>query len=513
MAFVPSKYQEEIFKWMRDPQGSLSVDAKAGAAKTTTAVMGMSMLPGKLYNKLFAAFNKSIVDELKKKLPQSVTCQTMHSLGYAALRAGVSGVRKWDLENGNTKYRYMARDIRVEPQYGDKKAVQDALLSLLNFAQLTMTPLDVDSLVEMAERFNVELPSTMPLDQACEIVKGMLEHGRSQAEEGLISFSDMIYMPLLMELNIPKYDFIALDECQDLNKAQMTLMARAMAKGGNMLAVGDPNQAIYGFAGAEADSFFQVRDHFKAASLPLNFCYRCPESVIKEAQKIVPGIEAPPNTRVGIVDTITEENFKQQLRRGDMVLCRTTAPLINLCFELISRRIQAKVKARYNGASMANTIRTIMKREQDVKKFPGLAQEYLISQLAALRQRLGSESAQESVTDRVECLQICYTSFEPRSVEDFTRQVSDLFADDGKSPITLCTVHRAKGLENPRVFIIKPEKLPLIWKNQSPTQMQQEMNLRYVAITRAQEELYFVESAPEGDGMTMSNPGIPGISV
>lgn len=77
--------------------------------------------------------------------------------------------------------------------------------------------------------------------------------------------------------------------------------------------------------------------------------------------------------------------------------------------------------------------------------------------------------------------------------------------DEGKSPIRLSTIHRVKGLQNPRVFIIRPEKMPLVWKGQSPAEFRQENNLRYVAITRAQKELYYVltpdDEQPELPGM------------
>lgn len=492
MTFIPSKYQEAIFGWFKDPSGPIAVGAVAGSGKTTTLVKGFNQMnrPG---NKLFAAFNKSIVDELKKRLPSSVNCQTFHSLGYSALRSSLPDVRRWDIENGNVKYRAMARDLSVPASYGDKRVIQDTVLSLLNYAQLTLTPLNVPDLVEMADRFGLDIPLSFPIEEACEVVKEMLLAGRKSAEKGLISYSDMIYMPLVMDLNLPKYSLIAADECQDLNKGQMTLLMRAMATGGNFVAVGDRNQAIYQFAGAESDSFDQLKAHFSAEELELNYCYRCPQSVIEEAQKIVPHIECPEGTRAGIVGTVGEEKFKNMLTRGDMVLCRLTAPLVKLCFQLIAQRIPAKVRGRDIGAQIANTVRQIMKRSDSMSEFPRRMYDWQEAQLNMLRDKLGSEDKQQAVNDKCDCLSICYTMFKPHSIEGFCADISNLFSDS-ESPVTLCTVHRAKGLENPRVFIIKPEKLPLVRKGQTPSQIQQEWNLRYVAVTRAMDELYFVNT-------------------
>jgi superfamily I DNA/RNA helicase len=61
-----------------------------------------------------------------------------------------------------------------------------------------------------------------------------------------------------------------------------------------------------------------------------------------------------------------------------------------------------------------------------------------------------------------------------------------------KGAITFCTCHKSKGLENHRVFILTPERLPMEWKDQLEWQYEQEVNLEYVAYTRAKSELVIV---------------------
>jgi superfamily I DNA/RNA helicase len=58
--------------------------------------------------------------------------------------------------------------------------------------------------------------------------------------------------------------------------------------------------------------------------------------------------------------------------------------------------------------------------------------------------------------------------------------------------VTFSTAHKSKGLEADRVLILLPDKLPLTWKGQQPWEFEQEMNLKYVALTRAKKELVFV---------------------
>lgn len=511
MPFVPSPFQEAIFGWFDNPTTPIIVNAVAGSGKTTTIVEGFKRMPRNGDNRLFAAFNSSIVGELRNRLPQSVDCNTFHSIGLSALKRNMPNVRRWDVEKGNLKYRQMARDMRIDRSLGDPKTIQDTVLSLLNYAQVTGAGLTEESLTNVAERFGVELPAGFPVDVAADVVKGMLEEGLNQAENGLISFSDMLWIPYYRKFQPKQYEFIATDECQDMNKVQMWLIENALKKDGKFAAVGDPQQAIYMFAGAENDSFAQIKDYFNAEEMMLSFCYRCPQAVIAEAQKIVPHILAPEGTREGIVATIEDEQFKSMLKRGDMVLCRLTAPLVKLCFQLLGMKIPAKIKGRDIGAQIANTVKQVMKRESDMSQFPTKLYEWENYQLGMLMQKFGSEDQQEAVKDRVAALGVCYTTLNPFSVNSFCEAIKDLFSDEA-SPVTLSTVHRAKGLENPRVFIIRPDKLPLWRKGMTPQQQVQESNLKYVAVTRAKEELYVVNPGEE-DTKPGLNPGIPGITI
>ena len=69
-----------------------------------------------------------------------------------------------------------------------------------------------------------------------------------------------------------------------------------------------------------------------------------------------------------------------------------------------------------------------------------------------------------------------------------------MFTDDNvKNAVVLSTAHKSKGLEANRVLILLPNKLPLKYPQMQPWQERQEMNLKYVALTRARKELIFVD--------------------
>jgi superfamily I DNA/RNA helicase len=78
------------------------------------------------------------------------------------------------------------------------------------------------------------------------------------------------------------------------------------------------------------------------------------------------------------------------------------------------------------------------------------------------------------------------------SIKELISKLEAIFSDNEKDSITLSTIHKCKGLEADNVVIVIPNKLPLVWKNQLDWQFEQEMNLKYVAITRAKKKLYFV---------------------
>jgi len=85
--------------------------------------------------------------------------------------------------------------------------------------------------------------------------------------------------------------------------------------------------------------------------------------------------------------------------------------------------------------------------------------------------------------DKLQALMAIANSNPFQNINQLTEYINRLFSDDN-APVTLCTVHRAKGLEADRVWIIEPDIMPALWKNQQDWQREQEHNLLYVALTR-----------------------------
>ena len=104
---------------------------------------------------------------------------------------------------------------------------------------------------------------------------------------------------------------------------------------GRIIAVGDPAQSIYQFRGADSEAIPNFIDKLRAKTLPLSVTYRCPKSVVRLAQEVVPDIEAAPGAPEGTVRKYSLKNFLNRLNPEISFLSRTNAPLIKYCLKLL----------------------------------------------------------------------------------------------------------------------------------------------------------------------------------
>ena len=99
-----------------------------------------------------------------------------------------------------------------------------------------------------------------------------------------------------------------------------------------------------------------------------------------------------------------------------------------------------------------------------------------------------NEAKIAAIQDKVDCIMILAGGLD--TVSELIAAIERIFSDDTRGTV-LATVHKAKGLEAPRVFILEPSLMPSRWARQ-PWQQEQERNLQYVAVTRALETLVYL---------------------
>jgi len=512
-----SVQQQAVIDWVTGGKGSLELVARAGCGKTFTLMAAIDAIAEhKLGDVALMAYNKSIATELKnrlvaKKIDWKVAqAGTVHSFGFAAWRKVAPKVEV-DENKSYTIIDSMVDKAAHKCVYRDAAPLIAKVVAHAKgraFGHL-INQCSREAWLDIWEHFGLdeELADAGPHSQsdvlraACKVFKRSLELCSE-----VIDFDDMILAPLVFKARFWPKDWILVDESQDTNPARRALaLAMLKPRTGRMIFVGDDRQAIYGFTGADSDSMAQLKHVTSATTLPLNVTYRCPKSVVQLAQSIVADITAHDSAPQGVVRAIEYNDlFDSALTKADAILCRNTAPLINCAYALISAGTPCRVEGREIGTGLIKLARRWKVSALD--KLLDKLEEYEARETAKLMSQ-DKESAVEGLQDKLACLRLMIERVTRKglhSVNDLVAEITTMFGDVKEGQVAdvlmLGTIHRSKGREWPRVFILgRTRFLPSPYAKKEWQQVQ-EQNLEYVAITRAQQELIDVDMPKEGEG-------------
>lgn len=497
-----SPQQQAFLDWCERGSGSAVLEAVAGAGKTTTLIEGCRRIQGQV---AVMAYNKKIADEIKGKLEKAgldwrkAQGGTAHSFGFAAYRKHRKNVR---VDEDKVRKLLDAEVTDAHPLVMYREAVEQLISLAKQTAIGIVTSMqDRDAWEQMAEHFDVfdeedegQVPPEVKLG-VIRLARDLLQ--RSTADLDTVDFDDMIYMPLYHRCRFWQFDVVMVDEAQDTNAARRALVRAMLRRGGRVIAVGDPRQAIYGFTGADSDALDLIAQDHSCRRLPLTVTYRCPKAVVRFAQQWVSHITAADSAPEGIVSEMSMADFlaRNDLDGSSVVLSRTTKPLVSLAFKLI----RARKPCRIEGSDVAARIKKLIKRWK-VKNLDALEarlETYLAKETTKLLAKK-KETQLAAVEDAVETVRVIIDQCRKegkQTLQDAVDYVDNLFADQGGNPIVLSTIHKSKGREWPRVYWLnRVGTCPNKWARQDWQRLQED-NLCYVAATRAQEEL--VELAPE----------------
>jgi DNA helicase-2/ATP-dependent DNA helicase PcrA len=476
---VWSPYQQAIFAHIEDPNGGNAiVEAVAGSGKSTTIKEGLKYARG---STIFLAFNKAIADELKKA---GVNARTFHSLVFGpvmrARRQQNPEMNKLRIlcQANLTKYEFELYATFMQKLVGLARGmgigcllpnVRGEWFKIVDHHQLEPEHADAD--LSRAVDLSMEL-----LDWSC--------------ADQRVDFDDMLYFAVKDKLALQTYDFVFVDEAQDTNPIQRALLRKIMHNRSRLVAVGDPAQAIYGFRGADSESMGMIAREFNCKTLPLSISYRCPTAVVKYARQWVNHIEAAPGAKEGLVGHLGTKWEPSFFRAGDLMVSRKTAPLITTAFKFIRAGVPVVVMGREIGQGLKALIKKM--KVSDIDLLSARLDEYRAREVKLALAKMDEQKA-EAITDRVECIQFMIDSLAEgyRTIPELETAIDYLFADKGQAVI-FATIHKSKGLEAPRVFWLGRAECPAKWARMD-WQRQQEINLCYVATTRAMEELYTLE--------------------
>jgi len=269
--------------------GPIRVLAPAGSGKTKTLVNRILHLlnQGVAADRILAlAFNKKARDEMQDRLERrgvrDVDVRTFHSFGYEVVREGLG----WTFSSTHQKTAKALMRAAIQ-EHTELPALRnrdplDAFLGGLRQAKMELPPLSTVT-VEYGDKI-------YPLEPI------FYSYLKKQANASFLDFDDMIYLAvrLLLENRSlrrayqSRFTFVLVDEFQDLNEAQLLLLQIIGLPENNIFAVGDDDQMIYGFRGADVKHIVEFEKRFPVASTHiLNTNYRSSRMIVRHASWLI----------------------------------------------------------------------------------------------------------------------------------------------------------------------------------------------------------------------------------
>ena len=476
---VWSKQSKAVFKEAKDPNsGHISVTARAGTGKTTTILEAAEYMPEASIG--FAAFNKRIADEIKTK-NKNPRCRvsTLHGLGMRLV------LSQWPDVTIPDPVRKRADWLTMQACGGTVPFDVKRMVSKLHTAARERVPhaKNMGDIADLIYELEIEpTPQMLDLNYDLEYVESMTLKAMDIAATTRvveIDFADQIFLPVRNHWTRKMMDAIIVDERQDMTGPQLAI-ARGVSAGGRMLMVGDDRQAIYGFRGADQEAFARLARELSAKGLFLTQSYRCGQLIVAEAKRIVPDFEAHPDNPDGEVLSASIRDLSTMAAPGDYILSRTNAPLADVAMSLLRLNKPVRVAGRKFGEGLQALIVKLRPSDPSdlLAKINGWADSECDKLLKAER-----EDRIPAVRDRAETLITLAT--DAVTLEDLDRRIDLLFSDQvTDDQVIICSsVHRAKGLEADRVFILS---------DTLRADDLEELNIQYVAITRARKTLVYV---------------------
>lgn len=460
---------------------------------TTVLVEISKLIP---YGKrgLFVAFNKHIVNELKERLENSFECSTMHSIGFGAIRKHYPG--NVTLKE-NKQIDFILPLLEREKNNRKKWSTIYEVDRVMKLARATMTKPEKEEVEKLLENYAIDLEEEQ-ISIMIRAIKNFYKYNDTNDYSLNVDFQDFIEMPVRnKEIRMPQYDYLAIDEAQDMSKLDQLFLNRLVKPmtGRNIL-VGDPRQSIYAFRGSDVNSFDSFASQPNTVTLPLSISYRCAKNIVKEAQKVYKEIEENPEGKEGIV----RKGKLEEAQDGDFVLCRNTRPLVDAFMQLIKMGKKAYIVGKELEKGLLALLVNCPDTE-DKEEIELYFQQILVKKIENISKKTGKKLINPKnhpqyaiILEKIEILRMLFDKFDTLSeVETF---IETVFDDNERDGIALMTVHKAKGLESDRVFFIeKYEGKKLIPSQYAVTKEQliQESNLSFVCLTRAKNEFVYLE--------------------
>ena len=606
---------QDILKGLNDKQyeavvnteGPCLVIAGAGSGKTKVLTHKIAYLIGekqvKPWNILAITFTNKAANEMKERIGNlvgdvaaDIWMGTFHSICVRILRRFIdrigfdSSFIIFDTSDQRTLVKACIKSIGLD----DKMFTDRSVLSEISNAKNEMLEPD-----QYTVRANGDFRKEK-IALVYEMYQKRLKENNAIDFDDIINYTIKILMenPDILEYYSDKFHYVLVDEYQDTNKAQFTLVTMLASKNGNITVVGDNDQGIYSFRGADISNILNFERDFPGTKIiKLEQNYRCTGNILKAANAVIKNNEVTykkelwTENEVGNLPAVysakneydegtyiaqqiehlrREEYYKYsdfailyrmntQSRAIEEILRRESIPykiigglkfyerkeikdiisylrliqnpsdnlslkrIINEpkrgigktsldkieelsinsgvpMYEIIKNAEQYGLNRVFlNSREFVNAIEELRAKKEDIK-ISDLIKETL--KKSGYTQALENENTIEA-ENRIENLDEFLTvaiEFEDESADnklsDFLEGItlsSDIDnMEEAEETVTLMTLHSAKGLEFPVVFLVGMEEgiFPGYKSIGEPKELEEERRLCYVGITRAKEHLF-----------------------
>ncbi|HEV8648389.1 MAG TPA: UvrD-helicase domain-containing protein [Actinomycetes bacterium] len=410
-------------------------------------------------------------------------------------------------------------------------------------------------------------PGSRPGSEAGELADRLAGYDRALRERGLLDFDDLLTLPVALLGADPdlarsyrdRWPSISVDEYQDVDELQYRLLCLLTGPDGHLCAIGDPDQAIYGFRGADVGFFLRFGQDFPAArTVRLTRNYRSSRAIVDGAlQAIAPstlvrgrvlaahGEAAASAPRIVVQQAATEQGEADLVVRTiDELLGGSSFYSIDsgragagghghggLSFADVAVLYRTDAQAGPLAEALARAGMPFQKRSHDrLTDRPGVRAVIALLRVQAAAagpgdpdrpsvpvpvltrvhravkaavDALGPTPEPDAEAD-VRTAMDLLTPLAERCGEDLGRFLADLALgaevdalDPRADRVSLLTLHAAKGLEFPVVFLTGCEDglLPLRWGRTGDLDLGEERRLFFVGMTRARSHLYLTRAS------------------
>jgi len=510
-------------------EGPLMIVAGPGSGKTRTLTTRIAHLVaecGILPSQCLAiTFTRRAAAEMRERLDQlfpvgtdEVSVHTFHSLGLAILRehAEAAGLRA-----------------------GFRIASESDRLALVE-AELEVPPHKAESLIDA-----ISVAKRTATEASPELAEALAMYKQAMTARNWVDFDDLIGLtvqlltaePAITTLYRARFRFISVDEFQDVDEQQYRLLSLLAPPGSNICVIGDPDQAIYGFRGADASSFERFRaDHPNAKLVRLDRNYRSSGTIVTAAAQVIEPAQSSERVAEYVRDMaerITVHAAPSEVAEAEFVIAtieeligghtffsidsgRANGGEVNLSFADFAVLYRTRAQADALTEAFARSGVPFKKHEQaPLAEDPAL--RAVLAELATVESGTTGQplaSALSVATTRARANR----DFSPRQIDAAAQRLGALaaasrfdrtrffdavavtseadFFDPRADRVSLLTMHAAKGLEFPVVFIVGLEDgvMPLYWDHPNPSELEEERRLFYVGMTRAKDRLIMVRA-------------------